>query len=1488
MDGDPNRIWHRPWTTQEIIANSENWSLAGDVALLNTIKAFADNLLTKTDALNDNIIDLLHNLDEVGLKLDISQNEFQNLKNTQFIESRVYDDDEALDSKENEKVPDDQTAEKSEEINFDASLNSEMKLLDKYYEMVEISISDSEDESERSFVFKPKDVYENRQLPPLIGSDDWYKNWYIEDQTSDVDSEKSSEVYSESDSDDNLPKDLFNGSETSSELDFSNHANESRPVANSTFKDIVRKPESAMSSEESEDFNSLPAKAPISNKTFAEQLAAKLDSVISREEIVSSNVNTKPIQPPKSDPFSAGLFANEPPPLSDSEDKTTKGLFSPGKNLFDDYEENEDDSVFWDNQKKNPSASLLKKEDINKEEANLQKSYIDKNDVLPKSSQVSKGLFDSDNSDDDDDLFAPKTQNASKSLFLQPNKPIVPLFDDEPPSIDNEKKTDEPVKKKPTGGVSIFGNKDIGDILKIRQQAVIENVEKNRSKELSKPAEDMPNKKINLFDDEDDDIFFKKLDNQPNNKKINLFDDDLDNNNKAENKNYKTVTDKNDNLSIERTSKIQITAKKSKVISLFDDDEDLSNDDDIFASFKNSKQSKSNTNRNLNLFGDEDDINQNRSLKIDKNKSATLFGDEHDDTVNQDYNTDNLGHKSEIDNSVKSIDEKTNKIKVVQESSVINKDNLSEKKLTSRKNVDLIENESAQNKFAEIGKENQVAKDTSEIFKDNTFENDIKKPVSSDIPKKISLFDDDEDEDDIFSNVTKKLDFKLFEDPESREDLFNININETEKSADIKNADIKKTSEIIRNDNLKADSKSEIIESVPNENSIKDETINTTKDKYKSQNKLLLEDELFNKNDKLIDTDGKINIFEETMDKKPRKPVVAAKPQLHPTTIQTRTDESVSTEVPIIKFATSSTSDQPPPVVNLFGSTPPPVDDDDWDTKSDNFSDTEDFVSYRGQENSQRSNLFDNEPPSLNGYESSGIERDHRNTRIDTLESSFTPYASSSRRLSSDIFSDQQSQDSFFLTKNKAESTANRSHLEIITEDSKMSTIDVTPSGELEESTTSEVTPSKNDSALSNNVFLNDSVLEKGDKEKSFPEDVKDKKKENKNKSVVDERRANVEKSLNKIASITERLKNQSPVIKSPEKKGSPGKLKPTLNINVNALLPGLSQPKIKSLTKAQNKIEDADTNDNSSSNINTPSIKTDNAKEMSQSPIDLDSPIGFDVTDNVNILTSITKERVRNPARRKPSTRRARQEALRASIIESDAVDASLPPKEKSSDHSFEIPQTEEKPLSTNNNHQKDLSPEKEKPNTVLEKNSEIPRFPLVTKTELEKKLLSKPAAKINLFDSESESEQADDMFVGSTQNKTNVESKTDNFESTDNTSKVKDVLFDDKSTKEDDDLFGTAESKKSVVESKSKDDIFKSTSLKDVKLEDNLKMDKDKSKKSLFDDSSSDDDLFVGSNKSKKTEIMTKPVEKKIKAKVKKLENVETTDDPLSNLLN
>jgi len=51
--------------------------------------------------------------------------------------------------------------------------------------------------------------------------------------------------------------------------------------------------------------------------------------------------------------------------------------------------------------------------------------------------------------------------------------------------------------------------------------------------------------------------------------------------------------------------------------------------------------------------------------------------------------------------------------------------------------------------------------------------------------------------------------------------------------------------------------------------------------------------------------------------------------------------------------------------------------------------------------------------------------------------SSFYPYASSTRRLSSDIFADEQSQDSFFVTKNRTDSIAPAPILEQITENSE-------------------------------------------------------------------------------------------------------------------------------------------------------------------------------------------------------------------------------------------------------------------------------------------------------------------------------------------------------------------------------------------------------------------------------------------------------------------
>lgn len=51
MDSGNQNNWCRPWTTEELRDNADNWSLAGDVALLNTIKAFSEVKLPRKFAI---------------------------------------------------------------------------------------------------------------------------------------------------------------------------------------------------------------------------------------------------------------------------------------------------------------------------------------------------------------------------------------------------------------------------------------------------------------------------------------------------------------------------------------------------------------------------------------------------------------------------------------------------------------------------------------------------------------------------------------------------------------------------------------------------------------------------------------------------------------------------------------------------------------------------------------------------------------------------------------------------------------------------------------------------------------------------------------------------------------------------------------------------------------------------------------------------------------------------------------------------------------------------------------------------------------------------------------------------------------------------------------------------------------------------------------------------------------------------------------------
>lgn len=51
-------------------------------------------------------------------------------------------------------------------------------------------------------------MYAHRPLPPVIGTQEWYQKWHVDIPSSDSESDKVSDIYSESDSEDNLPKDF--------------------------------------------------------------------------------------------------------------------------------------------------------------------------------------------------------------------------------------------------------------------------------------------------------------------------------------------------------------------------------------------------------------------------------------------------------------------------------------------------------------------------------------------------------------------------------------------------------------------------------------------------------------------------------------------------------------------------------------------------------------------------------------------------------------------------------------------------------------------------------------------------------------------------------------------------------------------------------------------------------------------------------------------------------------------------------------------------------------------------------------------------------------------------------------------------------------------------------------------------------------------------------------------------------------------------------
>ncbi|KAJ8688344.1 hypothetical protein QAD02_024139 [Eretmocerus hayati] len=489
--------WDHAWNTEEMRKNRRNWSLAGDSGLLKHLQQFSEDLITKANETRDSIDSMTAELDKTAILVDNITNTSLALANTQFIESRVQEDDVEIDQ------PVEDTKAKKNACELTAtdllvsvceSIKQGLVIVDEKYERIETaaSLTGLDDDVMPRIMLRPKDPYQNRPLPYIIGTEQWTLSSKVGLESSSSDSEQDDEGDNFVGGADNknfenimhsnmsVSSGVGRLSTTSSESnDFNIEKSDTKSSISSRSLAQSRDPLD-LDKESLTPSNTLKT-ANISNgpPSFAEELAKRLGNVKPFQNIVAaSDADEFPGEHSKENNSRLGgqvdnmsstrknnVFPNEvlptawkdkpvrpmnnniippsidvPPPLNNIS-TAPKSNFD---DLFGDGDDSEDsDDIFSNKSSKNifsvDRGSL--KTEMNKQKPvgaqTVQSSHIMPTST-PEKSDRQKSLF-SDNEEEEGDLF-------------QPSVPVTKPLESSASGFD---------KKKPVGGVSIFGKVDI-------------------------------------------------------------------------------------------------------------------------------------------------------------------------------------------------------------------------------------------------------------------------------------------------------------------------------------------------------------------------------------------------------------------------------------------------------------------------------------------------------------------------------------------------------------------------------------------------------------------------------------------------------------------------------------------------------------------------------------------------------------------------------------------------------------------------------------------------------------------------------------------------------------------------------------------------------------------------------------------------------------------------------------------------------------------
>ncbi|XP_075467149.1 WASH complex subunit 2C isoform X3 [Ascaphus truei] len=475
-------VWERSWSLEEIGKSSQSWSLGADAGLLNFLREFSQQTISRTHEIEKRLDGLIREAKATDCRLHNVFNDFLMLSNTQFIENRVYDEEveeHVVKSDPGDKLEQEKTREQKEaELipKVQEAVRYGLQVLETAFEQLDIKAGNSDSEEEElnervELILEPKDLYIDRPLPYLIGSELFMQQEDVglgdlSSEEGSVDNDRGSII----DSEEEEEKD-----EEESEDDLGNNSEEKK--LHTALSDEDEDSGSDLfdsDKEEDEENDKLMKTRPTS---FADELAARIQGDIpTKQETNQASKSSLEVKTKKEkreankDPSDDEDDIFKPPKLTDEDFSpfgSKGGLFSGGMGLFDDDEE----GLFADVQNEEhrqkepspvinsePSPSSSKKKvpvggvslfpgggDVigssilaDREKKKPPTPTVDTTPKLP----TSTSLFE-------DDLFVGSNakQSAGNSVKAKPAPDLFAddLFEDElslpPPAINKEKET---------------------------------------------------------------------------------------------------------------------------------------------------------------------------------------------------------------------------------------------------------------------------------------------------------------------------------------------------------------------------------------------------------------------------------------------------------------------------------------------------------------------------------------------------------------------------------------------------------------------------------------------------------------------------------------------------------------------------------------------------------------------------------------------------------------------------------------------------------------------------------------------------------------------------------------------------------------------------------------------------------------------------------------------------------------------------------------